>query len=357
MNRTITSRALGWMLLELAAWGSAVAGGSAAELRLRGQCVVSGPLVKLGDLAQIVATDPRQAAGLAAIELFPAPPAREQRFVGIRELQDLLLLRGVNLAEHEFSGASQVTVTAAGAAPLRPEPVVTISAATTQRADRRLCAAVVKYLEKTASDREAWSVEAELSQAQARLLADPARPIKIAGGRAPWSGPQHFEVTVQTAQGAERFGLEARVSVPTPLVLASRSLSRGTIIRETDVEMQAGAVTAGAGFHSLAEVLGREVTRAVTGGKALLPDDLRPPLSVHRGEVVTVYANTAGIRIRTTARARDEGSPGELVAVQSLLDRSTYYARVSGIREVEVFARAPRVECEEASGPQNVLRR
>ncbi len=71
-----------------------------------------------------------------------------------------------------------------------------------------------------------------------------------------------------------------------------------------------------------------------------MPDDLRPPLWVHRGDVVTVYANTAGIRIRTTARARDDGSQGELVAVESLLDRSTYYARVSGIREVEVFARA-----------------
>ena len=64
-----------------------------------------------------------------------------------------------------------------------------------------------------------------------------------------------------------------------------------------------------------------------------------PPLAVHHGDVVTVYAQSGAVRIRTNARARDEGSVGELVAVESLLNRSTYYARVSGIREVEVYAR------------------
>ena len=343
MNQTTLKR-LTRILLGLAAWSLAVAGGLAAELRLRPQCVVGGGLVKLGDLAQIVAADPRQAAGLAALELFPAPPAHEQRFIGVRELQDLLLLHGVNLAEHQFSGSSQVTVTAAAAvtAPARPQPAATMSVAAAQRADHRLCEAVVKYLQKTASDRQAWSVEVKLSETQARLLADPAWPINIAGGQAPWTGPQRFEVTVRTAKGEERFGLEAQVCVPTPLVTALRGLSRGSIIREADVELQPAATGAGAGFHSLAEVLGREVTRAVAAGKPLLPDDLRPPLAVHRGEVVTVYANAAGIRIRTTARARDEGGEGELVSVQSLLDHSTYYARVSGIREVEVFARVAR---------------
>ena len=77
-------------------------------------------------------------------------------------------------------------------------------------------------------------------------------------------------------------------------------------------------------------------------------DCLRPPLAVHRGEVVTVYAQSGAIRIRTNARARDEGSVGELVAVESLLNRSTYYARVSGIREVEVYARPTQVEGQPA---------
>ena len=82
---------------------------------------------------------------------------------------------------------------------------------------------------------------------------------------------------------------------------------------------------------------------------AVSSDCLRPPLAVHRGEVVTVYAQSGAVRIRTNARAHDEGSVGELVAVESLLNRSTYYARVSGVREVEVYARPPRVENQPAA--------
>ncbi len=92
--------------------------------------------------------------------------------------------------------------------------------------------------------------------------------------------------------------------------------------------------------------MGHELVRAVGTGLPVTSDALRPPLAVHRGEVVTVLARAGGIRIRTNARAREEGSVGELVAVESLSNRSTYYARVTGSREVEVYARPPQVENE-----------
>ena len=49
---------------------------AAAELRLRAQCNPAGPVVTLGDVAEIDSADARQTAALAAIELFPAPPPR-----------------------------------------------------------------------------------------------------------------------------------------------------------------------------------------------------------------------------------------------------------------------------------------
>jgi flagella basal body P-ring formation protein FlgA len=101
-------------------------------------------------------------------------------------------------------------------------------------------------------------------------------------------------------------------------------------------------------LHAVEEAVGHELVRPVPAGAAVSSDCLRPPLAVHRGEVVTVYAQSGAIRIRTNARARDEGSVGELVAVESLLNRSTYYTRVSGIREVEVYARPPKVEGQQA---------
>jgi flagellar basal body P-ring formation protein FlgA len=317
----------------------------AAEIRLKSQCTAAGPVVKLGDVAEVVGGDHRQSEALSALELFPAPSAAQERFLGVRELQDLLLLRGVNLAEHQFSGSSQVGI-AAGNQSAKAAPAQTLSMVIVRRANRRACDAVAKYLETRAAGDGAWTVEAELSEAQARMVADPARAVTIGGGRAPWTGVQRFEVTVQSPQGPMSFPLDARVSVPAAVVLASHSLPRGAVIRADDVELrsEAGGEAGAGAVHSLEEVVGRETTRAVPAGKALSSDALRSPLLVRKGEVVTVYALSAGIRVCTHARARDDGSQGDLVAVESMLDRSTYYARVSGAREVQVYARSPRAE-------------
>ncbi|MGA2034593.1 MAG: flagellar basal body P-ring formation chaperone FlgA [Thermoguttaceae bacterium] len=329
--------------------------GGAAELRLRPQCTPGGSVVRLRDVAEIFADAP-QAAALGQIELFPAPTGSQQRFVPVRELQDLLLLRGVNLAEHRFSGSSQVAVSSA-AHPAHVEEPQALSAATARHVKSRLCEAVAQYL-KTRAGNRSWLVTAEIPDNQLRLAADPACTMTVSGGRSPWTGAQHFEVTLSAAQKPATFPLEAQVSLPSTVVTTTRALARGAVIRAGDVELQedeSGDDESGS-FHVVAEVVGKEAIRAVAAGKALTQDAVRAPLLVHRGEVITVYAHSAGISIRTTARARDEGSQGDLVSVESLLDRSTFYGRVSGVREVEVYGRAGRTE-EARAEPTRVVRR
>jgi flagella basal body P-ring formation protein FlgA len=325
---------------------------AAAELRLRSQCTPAGAVVTLGDVAEIASTDARQAAALAAIELFPAPAASEEKTVRVREVQDLLLLRGINMAEHQFSGSSEVVVQVGAplshAAAARP-----VSSAEIQRTKRRLSEALIKYLNERSASQQAWGIEFELTAADARLFADPVAPIQVAGGMAPWTGPQRFELAVSGRQGPARATIDATVRVIGPVVVAVHSMARGEVIREGDVVLQrpaSGSPTAAdklpGALHSLDQALGHELVRTIGANTAVTADALRQPLSVHRGEVVTVVARAGGIRIRTNARAREDGSVGELVAVESLLNRSNYYARVSGTREVEVFARPPQVANE-----------
>jgi flagellar basal body P-ring formation protein FlgA len=335
--------ALGSLLL-LAALTVAAGRGAAAELRLRTECAPAGRVVTLGDVADIVAADARQTAALTAIELFPAPIASEEKVVRVREIQDLLLLRGINLAEHQFSGSSEVVVR--GAARLAAAAVRAVSTTEIQRIKRRLRDAVVKYLNERAASQQDWSVEFELTEATARLVADPAAPIQIAGGAAPWTGPQRFEIVAPSPQGPVKATVDATIRIIAPVVVAVHSLARGTIVREGDVALQrvAAADKLPDALHSLEEAIGHELVRAVATGSAVTSDALRPPVAVHRGEVVSVLARAGGVRIRTNARAREDGSIGELVAVESLLNRSTYYARVSSVRQVEVYARPPQVE-------------
>src|SRR5208283_3026712 len=173
---------------------------AAAELRLRAQSSAAGPVVTLGDVAEIDSADVRQAASLAAIELFPAPSVGEQRVVKVREIQDLLLLRGVNLVDHRFSGASEVTIQTMVARPVvaTSKPV---STAENQRIKRRVGESLTKYLSEHAAAAQTWSVEFELTAAQARLLAHPVLAIHVAGGCTPWTGSQRFDLAVDGPQG------------------------------------------------------------------------------------------------------------------------------------------------------------
>jgi flagella basal body P-ring formation protein FlgA len=136
-----------------------------------------------------------------------------------------------------------------------------------------------------------------------------------------------------------------------------RSLPRGTLVRAADVGLcravprEAGAEV----FYSIDEVVGQETTEAIAKDKILQAKQLSSPLLVRRGEVVTVCARSAGIRVRTSGRARDSGSLGDLVAVESLVNRQTYYARVTKLREVEVYARSAKADQAEVGGEADAV--
>jgi len=227
-----------------------------------------------------------------------------------------------------------------------------LSVTAVKRSEREVGEAVIALLRERVSKNEPWEVDVRLDDGRARLVARAGTAISARGGTPPWEGPQRFEVTVTLPEGPVRFPIDARVTLPPAVVVAARSLSRGTVIRADDVQLERRASddAPGDGFRSITEVVNQETTRAIPVGKILERDLLRAPLLIQRGEVVTVYARSAGIRVRTTARARENGSLGDLILVESLLDRKTYSVRVSGIQEAEVYARAIRADRPAASG-------
>jgi flagella basal body P-ring formation protein FlgA len=263
------ARSTWWAVVAVAALTTTA---RAAEIELRRECRCDGPVVTLGDVAEVLAAESEDAAALASVELFPAPSPGGQRYVRVRQIQDLLLLRGVPLAKHRLSGASQVMIVGGGA-----------------------------------------------------------------GARACETGSR-----VQLVQALEE--PEPVTAATVTVVVAARALPRGAVIGPGDVrladqraeDVPAGSLAAGE------QVLGQETTRAIGAGKVLTSTAVRPPILVRRGEVVSVFAYSPGVCVRSVGRARDEGSLGDLVAVESFEDRKVFLARVRSVQEVEVFARAVR---------------
>jgi flagella basal body P-ring formation protein FlgA len=329
---------------------------TSAEIQLKTACQPTGNLVLLGDVASVYASDEEVTKTLRAMELLPAPVPGSRRHLRVREIQDLLRARGVNLAEHQFSGASRVVV-GGDSAPRKRRLSGRLDPGAVKRTHQQVAAAIVEHLRSVASSDEPWQVQVELDDRQVRRLLEAQSRLTAEGGARPWVGAQTFVVRAASATGETPVTLEAQVSLPAAVVVAARPLARGTVIRASDVQLQHGV---GQGRHggrkqairSIAGVVGRETTVAVAAGQMLDRGSVRRPLLVQRNDPVTVYARAAGIVARTVARAREEGSQGDLVMVESMRDRKTrYLARVTGVREVEVYAGSTRAgETDPAAG-------
>lgn len=322
---------------------------SAAEIVIRRESRVESAVVTLADVAQIAAGDASEAARLERIELGLAPVSGRRRTLSLREVQDALALAGENLARHQFTGASQIDVL--GPLPPRAEvepvsrPQPRKPAANLRPVERALTDAIVKHLREATGQRHGWS--ARLAADEAALLAlDAADSFRVEGGAPPYGGAQTFRVVALTAEGPQELRIPADIERAPGCVVLKRALNRGTLLGPGDVEVAVppdGSVKPNdAVFDDPELVYGREITQTLQAGAVIKASVLQAPILVKRGQAVTVYSRATGVTVRTTARAKDEGSLNSLIAVETIDTKQSFFARVRGPQEVEIMAQATR---------------
>jgi flagella basal body P-ring formation protein FlgA len=143
----------------------------------------------------------------------------------------------------------------------------------------------------------------------------------------------------------ETWKIDAVVTRAAMIVVARHPLGRGEMITEHDVELapldDKAPPTTHKPLTTLEEAIGKETTRPIAAGETILAPSVHETLMVRRGQVVTVYSRCGGVQIRTTGRAKENGSHGELIPIETIGSRESFHARVSGHQEVEIFAGAP----------------
>lgn len=342
---------------------------AATEVKLREHATPTSRVIRLGDVAEVVSADRQQARRLAAVPLMPAPAPDTQRFLRKREIADMLQASGIELGEVRFSGAERVAVGAAPAvkqaaaqetvdenpaAPLNRHAAVLagkpISITPTSRVDQTQAGqinalvnqAIAEYVKTKIGKPEIGEIECSLNDKQLAQLATATSTPVCGGGTAPWTGRQKFTLSFNTSSGAAQFALYAAVAdAPVPVVIATRAVARGNPITAADVEVRnvdAKAAGQRPSFDSVEKVVGLEARQPLQVSDIVFADDVRSPIVVKRGEPITVSSQGGGIRVRTTAKALQDGSKGDLIQVESLATKQRYDARVAGFREATVFA-------------------
>jgi len=112
----------------------------------------------------------------------------------------------------------------------------------------------------------------------------------------------------------------ARISVFKDVVVAMRSLRIRDKIGAGDVRierMQLRDLDA-AVFVSLDDVVGMRVRRPVRAGAYVKRDYIQPETLVRRGDKVVVVAESGILKIRSRARALEDGYPGSVVEARTV---------------------------------------
>ena len=93
---------------------------AAAEVRLRPTASCSSSVIRLADVAEVIASDSRLGPALADVMLCPAPPAGEERTLSANDVRQMLSLSGVELRDFRIQGSESVTVRFQATAGLAP---------------------------------------------------------------------------------------------------------------------------------------------------------------------------------------------------------------------------------------------
>lgn len=275
------------------------------EWKQRERATPTGNVVRVRDVVECVADEGlsvrTEEEAILNLELFPSPPTLKSLRLSRTDLQQALLLHGVAVREWKWSGAEETLVVHRGAVPSNVQRAAHDDQPGALRSSRKTA---------TTSAESNRSVEA----------AEPAGTTAI------------------------------------KVVSVNRPIARGEILNPHDVQLiPADAKGLSHGLFEISEVVGKEASRNLLPGKAIEASHLQPPRIVKRDDEVLVTSRAAGVKVEERGKALQDGALGEVIAVVTIEGKQRVSARITGPRQLDIYASSPRFEVETKKSSPAVL--
>ncbi len=175
-----------------------------------------------------------------------------------------------------------------------------------------------------------YSVKVSPGKREIELIVPPA-----------WEGWGSVNLSaVVRVNGIVEKNLAIRVHVDTQaeLVVAARQIPAGTILSADDLQMLKMDLAQAGGYPiaSMQDAVGKKVRTALRSGAVVKSNQLVAVPVVVSGQLVTIVAESGGLRITIAGRAKSSGGTGDLIRVQNLSSGKELPARVVDASTVEV---------------------
>lgn len=287
---------------------------------LRRSVIVTSDLVTLGDLFD-------HAGMYAETPVFRAPAAGTRGTVPSHAIAEAA--SGVGMVRVDLAGLLEVSVERAG---------ILMSAHDFERA-------VETALNDLLTDRmgsHAGQYEVSFLQQAAPMMVgtEVAQNMRVDILVAPTDRSERFEATIRAPNGIELARLSGRAQRYINVPVLSRAISRGDVVRQSDLRMQSVLYARTTGTPTLIhtdDIAGQAARRSLRAGLALSPDDLTAPLMVERQQLVTLIYRHGSLALSVRARSMDDGSQGQSIDVTNLQSNRIVRGVVAGHGLVHVL--------------------
>jgi flagellar basal body P-ring formation protein FlgA len=289
-------------------------------LTLREKAVVSGPEIRLGDLADLAAAVDGMSADLAGLSIGPSPMPGETRIVTRTEVGRIL--EAADLSGIAIAGAPSIRIS---------------------RSSRSLTQVeVAQVLKSHIASVTAWEPD-EIEVRSIRNLKDVLVPEGNTALRFILKSPPSsfrnlllpLEVSVD-GRSARTVYITADVRINAAVMQAARMLPFGTALTGDDIRQARIEITdPRAAYVRKAEAAtGKILRRSIKIGELITEDALSDPLVVRSGDTVRLRLEQQNIRLVILARAEQDGRVGQSIRVRNLEFARVMKALVVGPGEV-----------------------
>ncbi|WP_298862066.1 flagellar basal body P-ring formation chaperone FlgA [uncultured Gimesia sp.] len=305
-------------------------------LRLKATAVVDSPVVRLGDVADVLNADADQVARMEAMSLQPAPAQGRTLLITISQIRSRLQALGVDLSQLELTGKSQVRVSLKQSEQRETRtPVATQHDVKT--AEEKVERALSEWVKRSFSDQSHYSVTVRIHPEDIGLvLKSRADSFRFPGLASTEETEQEVALKLSDSSGSSS---QARIYCrlqKVPEILATKyTLNKGTVIRADDL-IWIKPEQNQAGITDPRLVIGRELTRTVHQSNIVRSQDLIKVPLIRDGAIVTVSARRGAISVKREMRARGTGGMGDPITLIALEGRDRLTATIIGYNQAEV---------------------
>lgn len=286
----------------------------------RATVLVSGALVRIGDLVENVDSDKAQIAVFRAPDLGDTGNVPVERVLEALRPHDVVGVESAGLVEISVTRASRVI----GSTEIKNR-IAELMAGRLRIADPNNVGLTLDY------PLSALHLDASNTA--------PLEPIRFSSD----SRNGRFDILFKTDGTPLR--VTGYAAEAFDAVVATRPLARGELLRDGDIaiEKRPKIEMQDDNLRNMAAAIGLEVRQAMRPGQVMRASDLMKPQLVKRGEPVMLLYEVPGIVLTARGKAEDNGAIGDVVNVTNIQSKRIIQGIVTGPGQVKVTSLTPRI--------------